>query len=149
MRKDMAKVIVERPRRGSRGPYRQAFWEKNTPFEDLPTKIGMRLRWGYGKALNENLAPLRRYLRAQVGHRWDDIYSDISRHLRPTCAVQQHVRDHLSGLVELNPTLGPKGRIYQPRAAGGRPAQLKKGSLYVDPESGVLKAAKRKADWEA
>ena len=58
---------------------------RSVPDEIQPKSIGrrrhVRERGGF-KVLNENLAPLRRYLEAQVGRPWDKIYS---RSLR-TCA---------------------------------------------------------------
>jgi len=74
--------------------------------DDLPSHEGMRAPhvrdWG-GKVLNENLAPLRRYLERQVGRKWDKVYAEISAQLRPTSAVQQHVRDHLHDFVAVTP----------------------------------------------
>jgi hypothetical protein len=64
-REDMNKVIVERPRRGKYGDDRAA--KRRNDFEG-PVFLGMRAGYGY-RSLNENLAPLRRYLRAQVGKR--------------------------------------------------------------------------------
>lgn len=147
----MAKVIVERPRRGSRGPFKYGR-RKNVPLDDLPTKAGIRRAWNSWstdwRELNENLRPLKRYLRKQVGRRWDDVYRDISQHLRATNAVQQHVRDHVRDEVYRNVRVGAKGRVYaisDTRFVGGW-RELRKGDLYVDPRSGVLKAVKRSAD---
>ena len=54
--------------------------------------------------LNENLAPLQRYLARQVGRPWNKIYAEIAEHLKPTSTVQQHVRDHLKDFVQLHPS---------------------------------------------
>lgn len=62
MREDMYKVIVERPRRGKYG-YAAAARLRNDI--DGPMRLGMRAGYGY-RALNENLAPLRRYLHARM-----------------------------------------------------------------------------------
>jgi len=102
MRDDMAAVIVERPRikpRNCRKGRRQ-------DWNDLPSREGMRrshaLR-GERKTLNENLAPLRRYLERQVGRPWNNVYSEIAKHLRVDHTVQQHVRDHLRDFVAIKP----------------------------------------------
>ena len=102
MREDMAQVIVERPRIkpfNSRKGRRQAL-------DDLPTHEGMRraqaLR-GDRKQLNENLAPLRRYLESQVGRPWNKVYAEIAARLRVDNTVQQHVRDHLRDFVAVTP----------------------------------------------
>jgi hypothetical protein len=131
MRKDMAKVIVERPRIrpfNTRKGRRQAL-------EHMPVREGMRraaAARGERKELNENLAPLRRYLERQVGRPWDKVYSEIAEHLRADNAVQQHVRDHLKDFVAVKPrrinagwrTIG-RSLWYQP--------------LYVDPVTGILR----------
>lgn len=65
MRKDMAKVLVERPRLIDSTEHRG----RKLPDDLLPKSIGVRrgVREAGGfKQLNENLAPLRRYLEGQV-----------------------------------------------------------------------------------
>ena len=147
MRPDMHKVIVERPRRGSRGPFRQGRGTKNAPIEDLPTKQGLRQRYlgSELRALNENLAPLKRFLQKQVGRPWDKVYSEISARLRPTSAVQQHVRDHVWDYVERHAILGEDGRVYHaPRFLRRSPLPLRAGDLYIHPRSGLLMAVKKR-----
>ncbi len=131
MRKDMAKVIVERPRIK---PW-NARKGRRLDLEDLSTHVGMRRShaWrGDRKELYENLAPLRRYLAQQVGRPWDKVYSEIAAHLRVDNAVQQHVRDHLHDFVALAPRrdihdwLSPyRGGLWWQR-------------FYVDPVTGLL-----------
>lgn len=131
MRDDMARVIVERPRIpafNSRKGRRRAL-------EDLPTHEGLRraqsLR-GDRKQLNENLAPLRRYLERQVGRPWDKVYAEIAQRLRVDNTVQQHVRDHLRDFVAIT----PRRQIHDWRASihSGLWWQL----LYVNPVTGLL-----------
>jgi hypothetical protein len=133
MRKDMAKVIVERPR------IIDSFAHKGRarPYDELPKQLGMRRsqreRGGY-KMLNENLNPLRRFLERQVGRPWDKVYAEIAARLRPDRTVQQHVRDHLEDFVAIRPRRGIStwrgdGLWYQP--------------LYVDPRDGILKRTDR------
>jgi len=131
MRDDMAKIIVERPRI----PDRFERKGRARPLEDLPQHEGMRrphLLRSWGKELNENLQPLRRYLERQVGRPWNKVYAEIAKNLRADNTVQQHVRDHLWGYVAVAPrrVLGGwdhrsgSGLWYQP--------------LYVDPVTGLL-----------
>src|SRR5829696_5793202 len=103
MRDDMFEVIIERPRWGSRMPYRRrarridAKASLARDSDSLPSYFGMR-RWallGQSKSLNENLAPLRRYLEGQVNRPWNKVWSEISANLAATSTVQQHVRDHV------------------------------------------------------
>src|SRR5271168_836260 len=102
MREDMSRVIVERPRLGG-GRSRKG---RAVPLEDLPKQEGIRRKHvlsGEEKMLNENLAPLRRYLERQVGRPWEKVYSEVALHLRADSAVHQHVRDHLADFVAIKP----------------------------------------------
>lgn len=75
MREDMAKVIVERPRR--RGD--AARKGRRQDWDQMPSHEGMRrphILSGDPKELNEHLGPLRRYLERQVGRPWDKVYSE-------------------------------------------------------------------------
>lgn len=140
MRADMAKVIVERPRRG--GDYSRKRHLGN--FELLPTKEGMRQRWTDHKSLNENLAPLRRFLASRVGRRWDTVYAELNEHLAVRNAVQQHVRTHLSNFVALHlqvtadGTLADEGRWRFGLHFDWRHYY----DLYVDPRDGILKRSR-------
>ena len=137
MRKDMAKVIVERPRRGSRLKGNQK-GRRVRDLDDLPSRQSMHRvrRKFFMKELNENLSPLKRFLNKQVGRPWDKVYSEISQYLRPTSAVQQHVRDHVRDFVNIR-AVWIDGRIYcEPHFGIQYP--LRKGELYVHPHNGLL-----------
>ncbi|MBP6748541.1 MAG: hypothetical protein KA144_02785 [Xanthomonadaceae bacterium] len=98
MRADMYKVIVERPRRsgGMRG-------EDSAPIDldDSPRQEGLRRRHRCRKDLNENLAPLRRYLASQVGRPWDKVFSDICAGIDRRNTVQRHIHQHLEDFVAI------------------------------------------------
>jgi hypothetical protein len=106
MRSDMAKVIVERPRKKG--------WAWNKPkgyrrtlrrmsAEGQPIREGMKHRWqNHTKWLNEHLGPLRRYLDSQVGRPWDEVFSEICAHINRNSAVQNHVRDHVKDYVAVH-----------------------------------------------
>jgi hypothetical protein len=136
MREDMARVIVERPRiidsfaRKGRAP----------PLEEYPKQLGMRRsqreRGGF-KTLNENLAPLRRFLERQVGRPWDKVFAEIAARLRADSTVQQHVRDHLKDFVAIKPRRGISTRYRKGDDA------LWHQPLYVDRRDGILKRTDR------
>lgn len=131
MRDDMAKVIVERPRRGG-GLTRKG---RALPLELLPSCEGMRrphVRHYRGKELNENLAPLRRYLDRQVGRPWRKVFAEIAANLRVASTVDQHVRDHVRDYVALAPRPGIND--FRHRADG-----IWAEDFYVDPADGLLK----------
>lgn len=104
MRPDMAKVIVERPRFGSRmrgyakGYQRQ---QRRVRLDELPKRERMK-QAKHWKSLNEHLGPLRRYLLKQVGRPWDKVFAEISEHISRDSAVQDHVRDHVYDYVAVN-----------------------------------------------
>lgn len=148
MREDMAKVIVERPRHGSRdqgtpkGARRRV---QGVGDEGLPAREGMRRRWRHQpKSLNEHLGPLRRYLDSQVGRPWNKVFSEICAHINRNSAVQDHVRDHVSGYVVTHvikidgvPCGGEGGRGY------GRPLrEMRWVTWYVCPRTGILRRLK-------
>ena len=60
-----------------------------------------RRHQGHTKWLNEHLGPLRRYLDSQVGRPWDKVFSEICAHIDRSSAVQDHVRDHVAGMLPL------------------------------------------------
>src|ERR1700722_17579253 len=98
MRADMAKVIVERPRggsrvRGARKGYLKRFHK--VALEDQPKRERIEERGGGTKSFNEHLGPLRRYLQAQVGRPWNKVFAEICAHLSRDSVVQDHVRDHV------------------------------------------------------
>ena len=141
MRKDMFKVIVERPRRGAGFRINRS---RHKGGDDLPSRVGMKrfrmLNHTSTKYLNENLAPLRRYLMKQAGRPWDKVYSEICEHLRTDNTVMQHVRDHLKDFVVLKVAIGREGEWINGNAchwsAGTAPWRQ---PLYVDPKDGILK----------
>src|SRR3954454_22265305 len=96
MREDMAKLIVERPRLGggAKYPRNASFWQRTPPHE-WPNRESIKKHWdawgGGRKSLNENLAPLRRYLRSNLGRPWNDVFSEISERISMNSAVQLHI----------------------------------------------------------
>jgi hypothetical protein len=152
MRPDMFKVIVERPRSGHsdrsitsgqrRARLRSALgdgvtdprWRAPDPSNLQP----IRPRPGT-KYLSENLRPLERFLARNVGRPWSKVYAEISEHLTPRNAVQQHVRDHLRDFVSLDVRL-VDGELIETIGRFRR-----QPGFYVCPKSGLLKAWPRRA----
>jgi hypothetical protein len=148
MRPDMAKVIVERPRYGSRTRgtpkgYRRTLQRLGD--EGLPHREGIKRRHkGNTKSLNEHLGPLRRYLDAQVGRPWDKVFSEICAHIDRASAVQDHVRDHVADYVATHVIL-IDGIPYSNAGdwTHGRPLrQTHWARWYVCPRTGMLRRVK-------
>ncbi|HIC80048.1 MAG TPA: hypothetical protein EYP07_03670 [Kiloniellaceae bacterium] len=140
MREDMFKVIVERPRRGARFRHRRT---RLAGPDDLPTKIGVKRHLEVtrtrSKGLNENLAPLRRYLAKQVGRPWNKVYSEICANLDADHTVQQHVRDHLEDFVAFRLGKGRDGAWLDTSRWVPSDGRGWHQDFYVDPNDGILK----------
>lgn len=149
MRRDMAKVIVERPRPGSSRHVPRRFARldpKHIPLTDddldpFPSRLGHRRAArlaGDWKVLNENLTPLRRFLLKQAGRPWNKVWSEISAHVRADSTVQKHVRDHIQDFVA-NRTFLRNSQVFVASRLGPRTvADLPWLALYVDPRTGLL-----------
>jgi hypothetical protein len=149
----MAKVIVERPRYGHRHGH-IPLGRPTALLDDDDAPLGPRARLHprakKTKTLNENLAPLRRYLAAQTGRRWDAIYAAISERLAPSSTVQQHVRDHLRDFVAVN-VVRENGTLIVRDTRWGKPIPLAESfkRFYVDPRCGRLFANPDYRGWNA
>jgi hypothetical protein len=150
MRADMAKVIVERPRFGSRDKgeakgYRRR--RQRLAPEDQPRREGIKARVAGGsKRLNEHLAPLRRFLESRVGDPWDGVFAEICANVSRDSAVQDHVRDHVADFVATHvllidgvPCCGEGGWWY------GLPLVRAHRRLYVCPLTGLLCRLERRS----
>lgn len=128
MRSDMAKVIVERPRLGSRQKLAKGYFRRlrRIPAEELPCRESIFVLKGHTRGFNEHLGPLRRYLHSQIGRPWNLVFSEICANIRVDSAVQSHVRDHVFGYVDLQgPAVEPCGQKL----------------FYVCPRTGLLRAS--------
>ncbi len=143
MRDDMFKVLVGRPRRGSR-------WIESAKLDRDRDRdggfVGLR-RHAMEQAptfkfFNENLAPLVRFLRARCGRRWDDVYAEICANLDTGSTVKMHVRQHLDDLVNRRISYGRQGELLNDgRALLPHNRSSFRDNLYVDPDDGILKDA--------
>lgn len=123
MRKDMSKVIVERPRFNSRakndyaGEVKQ--WQKGIQNDDFfPKRISTSRKRRYQpKELNENLAPLRKFLLSRVGQNWNKVYSEIREGIKVDSAVQLHILQHLSYYVAIDVKIWEDGAVTDSKGA--------------------------------
>ena len=108
MREDMAKVIVERPRHGGGLKYPRGSTRANDSLsiDQWHGREAMKRpwqQWSKQKHLNENLAPLRRFLRSRLGRPWDKVYGEICQRINRDSAVQLHIWQHLAQYVCTDP----------------------------------------------
>lgn len=145
----MDKVIVERPRRGSvgwarKGRDRPLTDEDGTPLRARAPRSDRKVKT---KELNENLAPLFRYLDRQVNRPWNKVWSEISARLRPTSTVQEHVRDHVRQYVAIKTSVRDGVVMVQPHYGRETPLKGSWHRLYVDPRTGILRRNPHYASW--
>jgi hypothetical protein len=164
MRHDMLHVIVEGPcvaaecsrlsyrilQNRLRNSYRAAkhftLDEENEVCDEYcRTVLPMRhRRVGYDcKMFSPHYSPFVRYLGAQAGRPWNDVYSEISARLRSSAAVTPWVSDCASWLVHINTYRDTDNRVRDANFAGRRHKCDFVGDLYVEPETGILRAGTR------
>lgn len=144
MREDMYKVIVERPRRGKDG---DANAKRLRNDKDGPTRLGTRAGYGH-RSLNENLAPLRRYLHAQVGRPWNKVFSEICAGIDRRNTVQQHIHQHIGDFIAINVEVRD-GHLVDLAERWGflRTDAGITQELYVDPNTGLIRRNKSYRSW--
>jgi len=109
MRPDMHKVVIERPRwNPGPGKHRR---QANLDPDLLPRGEGMRRPHDRRKSFTDLLGPLRRWLRAQVGRPWNDVYSEACAVIKPDSVVRVHIKTHLLQFVNRN-TFVRDGEIW-------------------------------------
>lgn len=145
MREDMYKVIVERPRRSKDG-YETAKRRRND--WDGPTHLGTRA--GYGsRSLNENLAPLRRYLHSQIGRPWNKVFSEICAGIDRRNTVQQHIHQHIDDFIAVHVEVRA-GQLVNIAERWPRFLRTDSGisqELYVDPCTGLIRLNRNYLSW--
>jgi hypothetical protein len=150
MRDDMDKVLVERPRLGG-GGVRKGRSPRDP--ELLPRFQGLRRQareHGGHKQLNENLAPLRRYLERQLGRPWNTVHGEMRARIDTGNTVQAHIMTHVDQFIRLRVTktpateMTPCGLIYQAMTWGDAFRPVRERDLYVDPDDGIIKRARRR-----
>lgn len=144
MRRDMFEVIIERPRLRFRDAVRKGRRKETTEraFERAPKQRGMG-REGKTKCLNENLAPLWRFLAKHVGKPYNHVQSEMRAVLSMSSAVQKHVIDHVRDMVEEHPVM-IDGVPHSSHAWNGQYWPLtrrRRPAFYVCPKTGLLRLA--------
>ena len=144
MRSDMQKVIVERPRWGSRLPSRKTA-QRVDPLRVLDEDFDSGPRRApaarHEKSFNEHLEPLWRFLRSNLGRPWSKVDSEIRARLDGRGVLGRHLLDHLEWEVSTRCFLEGK-QVMTLGLWGGRPSLVY--GFYVHPKSGLLREAPRR-----
>jgi hypothetical protein len=138
MRKDMKKVLTERPRRGHGRCYHDIRASvTRLDYDDLPSKEGIQRCYGWSerKEFSDLLGPLKRFLWSCRGRRWDEVWSEICGQLSNN-TTGAHLKGHVMSEVEIHTYLDEEGAvrcrgryIFGSRIVSG---------LYVHPVTGLL-----------
>ena len=101
-------------------------------------RLGIRADHGY-RSLNENLALLRRYLLAQIGRPWNNVFSEICAGIDGRITVQQCIHQHIHEFIAVDVEVRD-GRLIDVANGAGF---LRRGlgisqELYVDPRTGLI-----------
>lgn len=158
MRRDMAKVITERPRSGQRiktpkGSKKEA---QKSLHEDAPKSEKIRQKWKKdynGKEFTDVLGPLRGYVLSVIGRPFDIVFSEINQVLKPTGLSGSHAQDHLWSMLLRNVKINEEGKPCYPDGSYKRFDQKKEeyqiihpgrnhNIAYVDPRDGIIKKIK-------
>lgn len=149
MRADMAKVLVERPRPGSRhgsrpsNGYKKRCQKAMAHADGAPTRERITAPYNWTRPFNEHLAPLRRYIESQVGRPWNKIHAEICAHIDRGNVVQKHILTHLFEYVITHVILIDGEPCYGEGRRHGEPLRQKprwlRNQWYVCPKSGLLK----------
>src|SRR5579872_4750253 len=101
------------------------------------TFIGRLCARTYGyRELNENLAPLRRYLHSQVGRSWDKVFSEICSKIDARNSVQRHIHQHIDQFIATRVEIRA-GKLIECGKFGLSPLNVA-NQLYVDPRTGLI-----------
>ena len=142
MRPDMQHLLVER---GHRRRWHQPTkgWSSRACFRRTDPEDGDGwLPPRHQPEFSENLAPLYRYLAAQVGRPWDKVYSEIRAHVAADSAVQYHILQHLYDRLEVHVESDEDGTLWTHGGSGWRTrlvAHRPRYSMYVCPRTGLLR----------
>jgi hypothetical protein len=110
-------------------------------------RLGMRAGYGY-RSLNENLAPLRRYLHAQIGRPWNKVFGEICAGIDRRNTVQQHIHQHIRDFIAIDVDVRGGSVIdlvarWEFRGSGSGISR----DLYVDPRTGLIRPNKNHGRW--
>lgn len=149
MRSDFNKLLTERERFGSSNKYREI--RRSKKFDNIDNEFGgrrpMKDRYNayYGqsrKEFNENLNPLKGYLRTRVGKPWNDTYSEIRTNFDARKVINNHILEHLFQYVEIDVIIVDGKPCFPYPYNGNAYRDVREGysDYFVDPRDGLLKA---------
>jgi hypothetical protein len=139
MRADMHKVVVERPRHGSRRTNRKwgqrLAFAPDSDYDDQPKFVSSARGRQYGndhKSFSDVLGPLEGFLRSNIGRPWNKVFSELRQGLDVRKVTGRHIFEHLEWMVETDCWIGPDRKVYT------RGSNWWTSGFYVHPTTGLL-----------
>jgi hypothetical protein len=162
MRKDLDKIVTERERHLSKERNLSTGWHTDRYDDELDEdrvslpKLGKMKMYNreirLNKDFSDNLSPLKRWADAQVGRKWDKVFSEIKKNF-PRNKLNDHliythligyfnIDEKLSNEIEIRTFKKAKGKTYckvytKPKYGSGH--EIFRGDIYVDPDTGIIK----------
>ena len=135
----MKKVVVERPRWGSRQRNRKfgarLKYVPDHDYDEQPKRPrGFEAYGGERKEFTDVLGPLKGFLRKNVGRPWDKVYSELCAGLDKRKVTGWHIFTHVEQFVEKNCYFAVDGTPYAQRWGRDYPVRW----FYVHPRTGLL-----------
>ncbi|AVP96138.1 hypothetical protein C7S18_02540 [Ahniella affigens] len=133
----MKQVLIERPRSGWRLKHKRTNKPRASDWngEDLDIeRQAPRLR--QSKHFDDLLSPLRKYLRAQVGRPWDNVYSEMCATIDRRTVSGRHLFEHVEWEVLIDAVLDEQGKPCYPAHRHWR--QGRAVGLFVHPRTRLL-----------
>lgn len=132
MRKDMEKVISEKPRYGAKIKTPKGEKRKlQICWDELPKTETMCSRWNnWEQGTSYVFGVIWKYLRSKVGEKWDDIYSEICNNLQ-----NHRIKDIILMQVEREIV------VIDGVCCWSRTNHPISDGFYVNPETGLLEEA--------
>jgi hypothetical protein len=130
MRQDMKDLLLETGRNGGYG--KQAISRrariKRADADELPQRLSSNRKRVGDKEISDRLRPLFKFLKANCGRPWDDVYRDICTYADSRTIRGYHLRQHVwQYVVPNNYDVGHTGRY---------------GPFFVDPD-GILQEERK------
>jgi hypothetical protein len=152
MRPDMHHLLVERGHAGRSRTNRwttgqMKSWKKRCRFRnDEDEQRESLLAWRWRPSFSENLNPLYRFLEAQTGRPWDQVYAEIRSQVNADTAVQFHILQHLYDRIVVKVWREQDGTLWHhPEWGALRPlSEARLARLYVCPDSGIIRRIERR-----
>ena len=148
MRNDMQSIVGDTRRSGGHGKFPKHRREQCRDIEALPTRESMGKRhthWGESKVNAFRVAPLRRWLNAQVGRPWSKVVSELSSRINRETSAGRQAWEMVDFYVTTDVYIRADGVPMERQAMYRRNYEVM--GFYVNPQTGLLCRNRRPRNW--